>query len=98
MREASGKALSGAKITFDSEILSASEVTVTVSGVGTLIGLGSADSNAYLHGTEPEKGVDHNSSSQGMLKAFVQSADAAGTVAISASAQGLCGVPKYSGA
>ena len=64
-------------------------VTVTVSGVGTLIGLGSADSNADLHGTEPEKFVDHKYASQGMLKAFVQSMDVSGKVTITASAPGL---------
>lgn len=64
-------------------------VTVNVSGVGSLIGLGSADSNANLHGTEPEKFVDHKFSYQGMLKAFIQSTDKPGEITITASAKGL---------
>ena len=64
-------------------------VTVNVSGSGTLIGLGSADANANLHGTEPEKFVNHKFTFQGMLKAFVQSTDTPGTISISASGDGL---------
>ena len=64
-------------------------VTVLVSGVGTLIGLGSADVNADLHGTEPEKFVDHKFTFHGMLKAFVQSTDVLGKISITASAPGL---------
>jgi beta-galactosidase len=64
-------------------------LSVSVTGAGRLIGLGSADSNANLHGTEPEKFVDHKYSYQGMLKAFVQSTDSPGEITVSVSAKGL---------
>jgi beta-galactosidase len=64
-------------------------VTVNVSGAGTLIGLGSADADANLHGTEPEKYVNHRFTYQGMLKAFVQSTDASGPITVTASGAGL---------
>jgi len=66
-----------------------SSITVNVSGSGTLIGLGSADADANRHGNEPEKFVNHKFTFQGMLKAFVQSTDAPGTISISASGNGL---------
>jgi hypothetical protein len=60
-----------------------------VRGAGTLIGLGSADSNADVHGTEPEKFVDHKYTWQGMLKAFIQSNGRPGEITITASGRGL---------
>jgi beta-galactosidase len=64
-------------------------VTVNVTGSGTLIGLGSADSNAFIHGMEPEKFVDHKYTWQGMLKAFIQSNNTSGEITISVSGKGL---------
>ena len=64
-------------------------VIVNVTGAGTLIGLGSSDSNANLHGTEPEKYIDHKFTSQGMLKAIIQSTNTPGEITVSVSAKGL---------
>ena len=64
-------------------------LTVNVSGEATLIGLGSADSNANIHGTEPEKFVDNKYTWQGMLKAFVQSTDNPGEVTITVTGKGM---------
>jgi beta-galactosidase len=64
-------------------------IKVTVSGAGTLIGLGSGDIDANRHGAEPEKFIDHKYSFEGMLKAFIQANGTPGKITVTASGAGL---------